>query len=274
MIGDTHKEIKITTTRRRRIRFRYSFRTLFVLIALFGVVLWVSLFFGPRVIWRFSTPQNVEAIPVTPLPKSEIPADWVRCRFGSLEFRLPPDLAKNHRTSIGSSLVFSADDKILIVSLPADNRPIRDSLRKAVSALPKEFQQSQSRMEAMVYAADSKDFSWWMSQKEFNLHSWLIDDNQSMRVANLDRIETHFRPEGDGLLAFISHSAVYTWQPMDEAACVSVVFGTRSKKLADADCEWIHQVCHSLKFSGEVYSSSLTTYELKALLEIDVGETP
>ena len=53
--------------------------------------------FWPHLLWKLESAwlgcNDVRAIPSSEMPDPPLPEDWKTCRFGPLEFSLPPELA-------------------------------------------------------------------------------------------------------------------------------------------------------------------------------------
>jgi hypothetical protein len=90
------------------LRVRFSLCTLFIALTAFGVVLGLSLRFGPHVVWKTLNSQmatGVEAIPSKPLEDQPPSEDLAVCRIGPMSFELPRSMAANVAVVRGDYLV-------------------------------------------------------------------------------------------------------------------------------------------------------------------------
>src|SRR5438552_17196606 len=99
-----------------------------VVIGLAVVLIVAGIRFWPHLLWRFgggySLTLNQQLLPVSPMPETPVPDDFVRCHFGPLEFRVPPGtVAKPEFKAGGLPHVVLRDGKRdVLVTLPSDNR--------------------------------------------------------------------------------------------------------------------------------------------------------
>ena len=257
---------------RSRLRwFQFSLRTMLLAVAVFALLLGLLVGFGPHVWWRFgpasTASSKVQPVPTGPMPAAETPDDWVRCRLGSLEVNLPPGLAKGFRTTGSNSgvAVFQDGTRSMLLSLPESSDPMVQFFKESTAASPELRQLSPTRLQLAMYDASWDDFCWTMSRQELASHTFLVELAVLARPKNTENVETLVRDDIEGLLVVAGRYADFEWFSTDGLAFGSIVFLQGS---GDLDLSWVRPACRSLRFSGEVYSDSVTDEELAELFEI------
>lgn len=257
---------------RSRMRwFQFSLRTMLLAVAVFALLLGLLVRFGPHVWWRFgpasTASSKVQPVPTGPMPAAETPDDWVRCRLGSLELELPPDLAKGFRTTGNDSgcAGFKGDRRAMLISLPESSEEMVQFLKGPAAAFPELRELSPARLRLAMHEASWDDFRWTMSRQELASHTFLVELAVSARPKGTQKVETLFRDDMEGLLMVAREHADFKWYSTDRLAFGSIVFLLGSR---DIDLSWVRPVCHSLRFTGEIYSDSVTDEELAKLFEI------
>jgi len=257
---------------RSRLRwFQFSLRTMLLAIAVFALLLGLLVRFGPHVWWRFGRPRTVcsrvRRVPTGPMPAAETPDSWVRCRLGSLEVDLPPDLAKGFGTTPNASGVacFEGDGRAMLIHLPESSEEMVRLLKAPAAAFPELRELSPTELRLAMYEASWDDFRWSMSRQEFAKHAFLVSFASLAYVENTQRVETLFRDDIEGLLVVAGRIGDFHWYSTDGRAYGSISF---VQTPGDIDLSWVRPVCHSVRFTGEIYSDSVTDDELAELFEI------
>ncbi len=260
---------KASNGRRKRRWYQFSLRTMLLAVAVFALLLGLLVRFGPHVWWRFGRPRTVcskvQRVPVSPMPAAETPEGWVRCRFGSLEVDLPPDLAKGFETTRNDwgSAVFEDDTKAMFLRLPENGEEAARLFKEPAAAFPGLRQLSPAKLRLTMYEASWDDFHWSMSRQELASHMFLV--SFANLIGSRDKVETLFRDDIEGLLEVTGRFADYQWYSTDGSAWGLITFVQKSGNI---DLSWIRAACHSLRFSGEIYSDGVTDEELAELFEI------
>ena len=258
--------------RRPRVRwFQFSLRTMLLAVAVFALVLGLLVRFGPHVWWRLGRPRTmcskVHRVPTGPMPAAETPDDWVRCRFGSLELALPPDLAKGLRKT-GNGLgcvVLETGTRAMFLHLPESSKDVVQFFEESTAASPELRQLSPTRLRLAMHQASWDDFRWSMSRQELASHMFLVSSASLYYFESREKVETLFRGDIEGLLDVVGKVADFQWYSTDGRAWGTINFVQKS---GDVDLSWVRPVCHSMRFTGEIYSDSLTDEELAELFEI------
>ena len=257
---------------RSRLRwFQFSLRTMLLAVAVFALLLGLLVRFGPHLWWRFGRPRTlcskVHRVPTGPMPAAETPDDWVRCRFGSLELDLPPDLAKGFRTTPNASglACFQGDGRAMFIDLPESSERMVQFLKAPAAAFPELRGLSPTELRLAMHEASWDDFRWSMSRQELAAHMFLVSFANVGYLENREKVQTLFRDDIEGLLDVAGRIAGFQWYSTDGRAYGSISFVQKS---GDIDLSWVRPACRSLRFTGEVYSDSVTDEELAELFEI------
>jgi len=104
-----------------------------------------------------------------------------------------------------------------------------------------------------------------MSRQELASHIFLVSFASLGYMESRKQVQTLFRDDIEGLLDVIGKVADFQWYSTDGRAYGSISFVQKS---GDIDLSWVRPVCHSVRFTGEVYSDSVTDEELAELFEI------
>jgi hypothetical protein len=242
------------------------------LLLLFGVGFTVSLVrFGPQLIWRvnlwwltgsWELPEGGLAVPLSTHPETAIPPDFVKCRLGPVEVRVPPTIGKpEFRGGALPCVVLRDDNRILALGLPRDNRKALEAIRTELAECG--GLNTVPRLEAEAYATRPADFRWSMSRQEFARHRWLL---RYRGVVPVQAVETWLDGEVEGLLLTLGHSAVFEWIGADGAASGVIIF---EHKHGVVDLTWVRPICASLRYSGGVFGETTTADEAAKLFRID-----
>ena len=210
---------------------------------------------------------KVQRVPAGPMPTAETPGDWVRCRFGSLELELPPGLSKEFRKTItGSGIAVLEDEsRAMILDLPESSEEMLRLFKEPAGAFPELRQLSPTRLRLAMHEASWDDFRWSMSRQELASHMFLVSFASLGYLASREKVETLFRDDIEGLLEVAGRLAYFQWYSTDGRAYGSI---SLVQKSGDIDLSWVRPVCHSLRFTGELFSDSVTEEELAELFEI------
>ena len=116
-----------------RRRLRTVLATIVVLVVLNGLLIFhFRVHLVLRYAMAFGGLREAKAIPAGPMPEAPEPKDWVRCRFGSAEFSLPPKMAANVETTRnGAFRVFRDGSVSVMVDLPNDAVSMEKDLESA-----------------------------------------------------------------------------------------------------------------------------------------------
>jgi len=104
-----------------------------------------------------------------------------------------------------------------------------------------------------------------MSRQELASHMFLVSSASLGYLMSPEKVETLFRGDIEGLLDVMGKVADFQWYSTDGRAWGAINFVQKSGNI---DLSWVRPVCHSVRFTGEVYSDSLTDEELAELFEI------
>jgi hypothetical protein len=239
--------------------------------ALVAIALLVCLFlwgFGPHFHYWLTTgwmlSDDIAAIPVSPLPETAIPADYVRCRFGSISFRAPRSMTVRPEFKM-RTVMLKDEVSWLLMFLPSDNGERLDVIRREFAVLG-EFT-SIPRILAANYSARPADFRWSMTQEELARHRCFMR-HRGATVATA--VETSFGKNIEALLHIYGGGPIgvadYEWYGNGGAAAGTLIFGQESSPV---HLEWIRAICASLEFNGEIFPENITTEELAKLFRVE-----
>jgi hypothetical protein len=240
-------------------------------VAAFAFLLGTLLHLWPHLHWRFGWADDsfreVQRVPSAPMPAAETPDDWVRCRFGSLEFDLPPALAARFRSAGENSGLTVLEDgtRTMLLSLPEKTDEMVEYIEDSTAALPELQELSPIELRLAMYEASWDDSSWAMSRAELGKHIFLVSMGLFDRAGNPRKVETLFREDIEGLLVVRAGHAEYEWYSADARARGVIQFFQEPEEI---DLSWVRPICHSLRFSGECYSNKMKGKELAELFEI------
>jgi hypothetical protein len=204
--------------------------------------------------WRGNL-TDVKAIPASPMPDAREPKDWVRCRFGSLQFNLPPKMAGSVETPKNGApyRAFRDGSKSVIVALPEGTADTEKWLQTELKLPPQGRGMSRPRLRLALCQASSADFRWSMSQEEVRWHAWCIAMNAFGRLQPDGWAETMFGADLDGILLIRQNRkhACFDWQANRKAIGGFIHFRDDS---SEPDPEWMRCVCKSVQLCEEPHS--------------------
>lgn len=258
---------------------RYSVSKKVLLVALLACLLALMVRYEAYIRWKIVSARSgwsgVRAIPTHRMPDTSMEEKWPRCRFGSLEFILPPEFVNSGEVKTNGSVIilaFCTDLRSMIVTVPTkaqDRRRIFAELQKDY-ALPCERQRlSLTKLRLASYRASSDDFRWSMTQQELRWHMWCICMRSAFTLGSGQSAEYVLRDDMEGILN-LSHGARivnFDWQTADDSFGGSFVF---SQKNGQIDPTWVRCVCQSVRFTVSGIPRPIPQEEqgLRAMLEI------
>ena len=214
---------------------------------------------------------DVRPIPVAPMPDADVPPDWVRCRFGSLEFSLPPDFTKNFETRNDlAMLAFHGNSLSMIVNLPTDGSDMADWLRTTWGLPPQGQSLSSVRLRLACRTADPNEFHWIMSPAEVQWLAWRVGVGRLASLPSFGsdrRAETFFQDDLEGVAYFTGKVVEFDWQAKDREIGSPIQFVSRTSD-SPVDPNLVRAFCHSLKFSGKSYPRKLPEAQVLAEFQI------
>ncbi len=190
--------------------------TLVVMITVVGGLLG---YYWPHLLWKYSKKQldpllkRCERVSHSPMPKIDVPNDWVEHSLGDMWFRLPPDASffKNTSTAESYDAEFHSENiRFLVTQSSLD---IQEVLHAASRTHPehKTFSTlSQLRLESCGVVAD--DFRWSMSHREVRWHIFIVSLRPLIVLPNTERIESFSERNWEGLL-FVLKASEYASVP-------------------------------------------------------------
>jgi hypothetical protein len=212
---------------------------------------------------------DVRPIPVRSMPFADVPQDWVHCRFGSLEFALPPELAKNPEAPMTDAPLLGFYDKSrsIAVHLPTASQQSAEFFKTDLKSPPQGQGLSLVRLSLACREANPEDFRWTMSPNEVHWLAWRITIGHVIRLQSVERAETLFRDDLEAVAYFLGKRAVLDWQAKDRDIGGYIHFMHRASD-GPIDPNWVRAVCHSLKFTGKSFPDRLRKDQLLAEFQI------
>ncbi len=231
-----------------------------------------------RLVWACSGWNRVGAIPMHCMPDTPIEENWPRCRFGPLEFILPPEFVNRGEIETNDNgaifLAFRDEFRSMMIVLPTtaeDRERLFAELREDY-ALPSEGQRlSLTRLRPASYRASADDFRWSMTEQEVRWHAWCISMRRVFTLGSRESTEYEYLLHDDveGILNLRpgAKNASFDWQTADDCFVGSIMFAQKSGQI---DPAWIRRVCQSVKFSASRMPKPIPQEKdkLRALLEI------
>lgn len=225
------------------------------LVAIFFVfLLLISLFivirFRFHLSWKYESGRlglsTIRATPDRPMPESQSPDSWLRCRVGCVEFSLPPELANNKvvKKNGTSPVTFMHDSRVVIVSMPENMSGFSDLLKTASKLSPHSQRFTLPRLRRECYQASSDDFRWSMTPEEVSWHAFCVTTSKLIRTHSDGYTESLFRRDWDGIAHFRRERVIFSWQSNVRMLGGSIHFVDHSE---NADQTWVREVCHSLE---------------------------
>ena len=231
----------------------------FTLLFGLGILLLAGWHYRVHLLWRYKARDaglgDVRAIPDRPMPESPIPDDWVRCRVGRIEFRLPPELAGEGPVKESSSLVaFVGGSRRAIVAVPTDENEFDDLLATASKLSPDNERFTMPGFRRACYQADSDDFRWSMKAKEVRWHSFRISMTKLIRRYHTGHTESLLGEDMDILLHLDGRRAVVWWQSNNPRLGGFIHLIDSGDE--EFDPAWMRRVCRSVRVVEEGKGSS------------------
>jgi hypothetical protein len=209
--------------------------------------------------------QQVHAVPVSSMPDSPVPDDWVHCRYGPLEFDLPQDLADKVDVK-SQTLYFKDEQRALLVAPLTDASEFMENLRKDLP--PPRLGEGLSWLDLHLatFRADYNEFRWSMSPDEVAWLSWRIGFN--LLRGKTESVETIKHDDLEGFLAYSQFAGSFEWNTKDgrvQGVCTYI-----NKNWTAADSDTIRRVSQSLKITGKIYpvTNPKTDEEVRASFEV------
>jgi len=219
------------------------------LIAIAGVLTAIALLYRDHLIWRYNENRmhlgSVPAISSGPMPDSPVPRDWVACRVGSVEVRLPPELAEDLTSAKEGSPIAKGESghRAVIIEPAADVAEFSGFLDMAGQVSPNSRQLTLPQLRLACYQVKSSDFRWSMSRAQVRWHAFCITSSGLLRIRSGGHVETLFRDEIHGILHCDGGGAWYDWQCTEGTYRGGMYFSEKGK---DLDPGWIRAICRSL----------------------------
>lgn len=258
-------------TRSRRGWRLLSLKALLTVIVVPGLLLLIAFHFRTHLLWRFGPASahcsDVGPVPVAAIPDAKTPDDWVHCRFGSLEFDLPAELAENVQQVPNQvpALLFKHKSTSVVAYLPLDGTHSIKELETTLLVPPQGRGLSLSRLRVACYQASWDDFRWTMSASEVSWHAWCVSMSSILRFGHGGHVDTLFRDDLEGTVHYSTTHACFDWQATDRSAQAYWHFSEKSGQL---DPSWVRCICQSTEFHGEFYPEKIPGEEVMSLFKV------
>jgi len=203
--------------------------------------------------WRFEPEQK--KIPSNPMPKTDIPENWVKHSVDCMQFHLPPALYYHDGVPHEKSIF--VDDNITVRVFSRRGVTYREILKEAsrTHTTQKTFlTMSQLRHEFCGTAPN--DFRWSMSRSEVRWHFFVISE-RSLYVPFTGRAETVSEKNWEGILFFVSsnrwvydtdHTAWFEWQCISCHAIGGFRISSREEE-QELDVNAVRGIVQSMKIN-------------------------
>ncbi len=260
-----------TVSNGRRRWFQFRLRTLLVAFTAIALVLGLAIHYRVHLLWHLTAWRldlnDVQPLPVTPMPETEVPDDWVICRFGSLQFSLPPALARNMEGAPSGLAIFSeVPPHAMIVSLPADTADALDFVQTDLAMPPEGQELSTVMLRLACFRTGTDEFRWSMAPGEVRWFIWRVMIGRFGRFGSEQRAETLIRDDLEGVAYFRAGHVEFDWQSKGVQAGGIITLIDSSK--GEVDLAWIRAVCGSVKCTGKSLPSRTSKEEVEAQFEI------
>jgi hypothetical protein len=258
-------------TPRKRRWFQFRLRTLFVAFTLIALVLGLVIHYRAHLAWCFAVSRlglaDVPPLPVTPMPEAKVPEDWVACRFGSIQFSLPPGFVRSVQGSPKGGMIGLRDDShTMMISLPANQTATLDSLETDMEMPPEGQGLSMVMLRLACFQAGSDEFRWSMSPDQVRWFAWRMWIGRFMRLGSEQRAETLFRDDLEGVAYYRTGHAEFDWQAKESPTGGTIHFIDRSK--GEVDPAWVRAVCRSVKCTGQMSPNRMSKEEVEDQFQI------
>lgn len=261
-------------SRQRRRWFQFRLRTLFVAFTVVAIVLGLAIHYRVHLAWCFAASRlgltDVPPLPVTAMPEAEVPEDWAVCRFASLQFHLPPGLARSRQGSPkGTMIVLRDDPRSMMIYLPIDKSDSREQVQNDPEMPPEGHGLSMVMLRLACHQTSSDEFRWSMSPEQVRWFAWRMSIGRFMRMGSEQRVETLFHDNLEGVVYYRTGHAEFDWQAKRSQTGGTIRFIDRSKE--EVDPAWVRAVCRSVKCSGKSLPIPMSKEEVEEQFEI-IGE--
>jgi hypothetical protein len=263
---------KMTITPKQRRRwFQFRLRTLFVAFTVVALVLGLVIHYRAHLVWCVAASRlglaDVQRVPVTAMPDAAVPEDWVACRFGSLQFDLPPGFVRSVQGSPkGGMIVLRDDPRAMMIYLPGDQTDSGELLQSDLEMPPEGRGLSMVMLRLACFQTASNEFRWSMSPEEVRWFVWRISIGRFMRMGSEQRAETLMCDDLEGAAYYRSGCAELDWRSKESQASGNIHFIDKSEE--EIDPAWVRAVCRSLRFTGESLSRPRSREEVEALFQV------
>jgi hypothetical protein len=233
----------------------------------------VGYLYRVHILWRYSARRiglvHVQRVPVAPMPRGGVSSRWVRCRFGSLEFHLPEEMANDPEPpSDGASMLrFRDGSRELFVRLPMDLEDPLDRFRDGAPIPPEADGLSSIQLLLLCYRTGSDDFRWSMTPREVDSLAWRLAANRSFRLGSERQGETVFHDDLEGVALFGVERATLQWEAAAGRIGGYLNFTERTYD-GEIDPAWVRSVCQSLRFSGGSFPRQMPKEKLLGLYRV------
>jgi len=263
----------VTRLQRRR---QFGIWRILLVIGVCVLAIVLLLHYRYHLYWCVAGLQDVRAIPTSPMPDSQPPKTWSRCRFGPLEFALPHEFAINvnaRKAKSGNVLLISSDKSrslaITIPTDPSDPSAISACLQGDFGLPPEGHTLTLTRLRLASYRASSQDFRWSMAPNEVRWHTWCIGMRYLFGLGSGTRAEYLLRDDLEAILnvGCPGTPVSFDWQTSDDRFGGSLVFTDSS---GQSDLTWIRTICQSVRFAEDRLPQPMPQEEneLRALFQV------
>jgi hypothetical protein len=196
-------------------------KIILTLVVIFSVVGGLLGYYWPHLLWKYREwrleplLKKFTKVSNSPMPRTDVPKDWVEYSLGCVQFHLPSDisLSKNWVTTESSTAEFRSEKKIIRVE--QDSLCLHEVLQTASRKHPaqKTFSTlSQLRLESCGVVAD--DFCWSMSRREVQWHIFIASLRPVIVRPDVKHIESLSERNWEGLLFFFRerNHVHFDWQ--------------------------------------------------------------
>jgi len=237
--------------------FQFSLRSLLLGVALFAILLSALLFLVPRLQWRLGGESqafgNVRCVPTESMPVAETSRSLLRCRFGAIEFVLPPALAEGIQATehVEDHVMLRNGARTVLVFFPERTDGLKNFLKERTASCSELQELTVPELRLAAYRASWEDFRWTMSGDEFQRHRCLVRLAYLTCLSSIEKVETFSCGDIEGLLGLSNEMASLEWYTRD-----GLVWGRMNfvDETGSGDFSWVRPVCRSVTFSAERFS--------------------
>ena len=212
------------------------------------------------------------------MPDAPIPKDWVKCRFASLQFSLPPELAnnleiKNH----GKGLIFKDSSRTVSFIVPAttesrgsldlEKDPLLSQLRVIDPEINKMPHITLTRLQLALLPVSHDDFRWSMTPQEVQRHMLRMVVVATIRPVNKSGKAECLVYNNHNNIEGILHdpglkTMLFEWSVRDGRYEGMISFRDDADQ-SNSDLSWVRGICRSLEFLPDGLLESLPQEEDK-----------